>query len=339
MMSKQYIDALLRDSRIVELRHQSGDSWTTLGWFDDTDELLWHASQYSHIGNLFTSLQVPNIGFARRKDGKPIVNNDVIRFSRLLFDFDPVRPTSTASTVKELARTHTAREGMLRVMRLVRWPAPAVALSGNGYHLQYRVALPNDDATREMLRVMYLGMKTDFSAEGVDFDTTVRNPGRICTLYGTMKRKGNNAADRPHRESFIRIPKQWEQVRLVDLERVANFYAKQIRTAQIHRLPATLGAPLGKGDYRTLDVAALFISHGLYLQQVPDSPGKHWVKCPWQGEHSRTGPKDSVIWESTGGWPTYHCSHNHCDGRGIREVLALWGDADRFCSTEWRDAR
>jgi hypothetical protein len=39
-----------------------------------------------------------------------------------------------------------------------------------------------------------------------------------------------------------------------------------------------------------------------------------------------------VIWEADGEkWPTFHCSHAHCHGRKIEDVMSLWGDADRFC--------
>jgi P4 family phage/plasmid primase-like protien len=65
------------------------------------------------------------------------------------------------------------------------------------------------------------------------------------------------------------------------------------------RVPLPAGA---KGDYSTLDVVALF----------------------------------TVIWEARdGGWPGFYCSHNHCDGRRIEDVIAELGDADRYCAEEF----
>ena len=66
--------------------------------------------------------------------------------------------------------------------------------------------------------------------------------------------------------------------------------------------------------------------------------------CPWRGEHSDpqagllpTGT-DTVIFDAdrADGWPSFHCSHDHCDGRGIADVIAIWGDADRYCARQFQ---
>jgi hypothetical protein len=62
------------------------------------------------------------------------------------------------------------------------------------------------------------------------------------------------------------------------------------------------------------------------------SPGKWSVRCPWEDEHSKGEPFDSstVLFAPRGGdepgW--WHCSHAHCDGRGLRDVLALFSDQE-----------
>jgi putative DNA primase/helicase len=44
-------------------------------------------------------------------------------------------------------------------------------------------------------------------------DTTVANPSRICKLYGSWARKGENKPDRPHRRSgIISVPPSWDIV-------------------------------------------------------------------------------------------------------------------------------
>ena len=50
------------------------------------------------------------------------------------------------------------------------------------------------------------------------------------------------------------------------------------------------------------------------------------------GSHRKA--RDTVIFDASRSdlFPPFHCSHAHCDGRGILEVMALWGDADRFCA-------
>jgi hypothetical protein len=94
----------------------------------------------------------------------------------------------------------------------------------------------------------------------------------------------------------------------------------------------------GEGDYRTLDVVGWFDAHDAYRRHI--SGDKYAVACPWEADHSNeSGPFDTstVVWEARGAlWPSFHCSHAHCEGRNVRDVLALWGDADRFCRRAWR---
>jgi hypothetical protein len=98
---------------------------------------------------------------------------------------------------------------------------------------------------------------------------------------------------------------------------------------------STIGTT-GTGDYRTLDVVSWFATYDLYLQETTES-GKHWVHCPWEHEHaSPTGDTDAVVWEGGGvKWPSFHCSHNACTGRGIGDVMGLLGDADTYCAARF----
>ena len=95
-----------------------------------------------------------------------------------------------------------------------------------------------------------------------------------------------------------------------------------------------------QGDFTTLDAVAWFQAHGLHKRRIGD--GKHAVTCPWAGEHSTLDAPygtDTVIWESEPGlWPTFHCSHQHCERRSMRDVVRLLQDADAFCTRTWRRA-
>jgi hypothetical protein len=96
----------------------------------------------------------------------------------------------------------------------------------------------------------------------------------------------------------------------------------------------------GRGDLATLDVCAWFAAHGLLKRGL--GGGKHAVVCPWLDEHSTPDAPygtDTVVWDAeSGNWPTFHCSHAHCEGRKIVHVMRLWGDADRHCARPWRRA-
>jgi hypothetical protein len=214
-------------------------------------------------------------------------------------------------------------------------------VSGNGAHALYRWRAAVTAETVEMLAALYRGLKIDFGSDRVEFDTTVRNPARIWRLYGTTNRKGEPTAERPHRQASVVIPPRWEAVSPQQVERMASAYANR-RSPDVGQRPqpTQLVRVRGEGDYATLDVVSWFKAHGAYRRHL--DADKHAVRCPWGYEHSTVDPEHStatVIWETRGQlWPNFRCLHSHCDGRGIRDVMALWGDADRYCSRSWRTA-
>jgi hypothetical protein len=87
------------------------------------------------------------------------------------------------------------------------WPEPVVGDSGNGYHLLYRIDLPNDRGSLELVKGVLEALAFKFSDEAVEVDTTTCNAARIWKLYGTTARKGDDAGDRPHRRSrLLKVP-------------------------------------------------------------------------------------------------------------------------------------
>lgn len=104
------------------------------------------------------------------------------------------------------------------------------------------------------------------------------------------------------------------------------------------RPQAVRGGSFGFGDYRTLNVVEWFQARSAYGR--PLAGGKHAVACPWSAEHSKPRPpedSDTVVWEADGDhWPSFFCSHAHCQGRGIKDVLELWDDADSYCARPFR---
>lgn len=124
-------------------------------------------------------------------------------------------------------------------------------------------------------------------------------------------------------------------VGLDQLKELAALAPKKAKT----KGQANGASPSGAGDYSTLDVVAWFSAHGHYGKMRPD--GKHAVLCPWSHEHSddqgATDP-DTIVWEADGGWAQFHCSHNHCTGRTIQDVMRLWGDVDRYCASTFERA-
>ena len=349
-MNLTYIERLMADAGLVELCHMKGGRIRST-WHRDTDSLIATATQAEGTGNLFTSLNRIDPGALAAhiqqatQAGKTARTPDscVSRYCRIFFDLDPARPRGQSSTDDELTAAQVRAHGLKTRLAVFGWPEPLMARSGNGWHLQYRTALANTPETGEMLRLIYDGLAKEFGDDEVEFDRSVRNPARLCTLYGSWKRKGSNHPDRPHRQSLALIPADWRQVHPRQVEGLANLFARQSRPRVMGatRSPTTALPPGGKGDYASLDVTAWFSAHGLYVG--PLAGHIHGVRCPWQDEHTSPSPKtasDCVIFASAGdGWPGFHCKHSHCAGRDIKDVMRLWGDADGFCAAGFQTRR
>jgi hypothetical protein len=341
-----YLNAHIRDARILEIRARLSDGQWVSGLFDDPHAALREMQALATRGaNVYTTVNRPLPAVAFRVHnfmrGHALRDADMSHRVRLPFDFDPVRPVDAASTAEELACALEASDRVASALASLGWPEPARGLSGNGGHLLYRCCIPVTPESNEQVATVYAGLFEDFTGGEVVFDRSVKNPARIWRAYGSMNRKGTATADRPHRTANIMIPRDWRALDPRLLDALANTYAKRnARTATPRPKPAPLPARAdgSRGDLATLDVAAWFAAHDAYRR--PLARGKHAVLCPWECEHSaQGGPLDSstVVWEAQGGaWPSFHCSHAHCAGRGIRDVLALWGDADGFCAGTWQ---
>lgn len=337
-MKRDWIGQALADAKVVELRHQHGDRWIS-GLFDSADAIRQVVAELGSVGNLYSTLNAPrDAEVGNAMTASALRDDDISVVVRIPFDFDPVRPAGTASTAAELALARRQRDRLVSMLSAFSWPLPAVATSGNGAHAVYRCRMPNTPELRDILAALYRGLKSEFSDESVQFDSTVRNPARIWRLYGTLNRKGTPTPDRPHRQSVVVVPVRWEGVAPRQVEQLANKYAR--RATPRSSTPTSKIFVIGAGDYRTLDIVAWLSAHGLYKRALGE--GKHAIACPWMNEHTTPSTPlstDTVVWQATGDrWPTFHCSHAHCEGRGLSEVMQVLGDADRYCGRAWQRA-
>ncbi|NEV61654.1 hypothetical protein [Thiorhodococcus minor] len=353
--TRTYLGWLVRDAGLVEVIRIGDRGPDRIEWHTDVDQMLARAQEWAGTGNLFTTLHRIDPGALaeyreeqrqvdpRRTPRTPDVA--IRRYTRLFFDFDPARPKGTSSTDAELSDAETRARGLRARLRALDWPEPLIAMSGNGWHLQYRTALPNTDETREILRTIYRGLDSELTDDVVTFDVTVRNPARLCAIYGSTKRKGADTPERPHRQSRCWIPSDWRQVMPRQVEALANHYARLSSTTrmdapQAPQEPRTAVRVSGRGNYATLDVVRWFQAHDAYVGHLADN--KHGVRCPWSDEHTSPSPRsgsDTIVYESDGGWPGFYCHHSHCAGRSIRDVMARWGDADAYCAEAFRARR
>jgi P4 family phage/plasmid primase-like protien len=195
---------------------EAAHGWSAGGW----NTYLLHNPLRDHIINrVGNATPTPMALFGAR-------DRDVARRGRLFLDVDPVRPEDKKETCATDAEKAAARE----VAELVRdylvgvlgWPAPVVVDSGSGVALLFAVELPNDEASRELIRRVLLALAARFDSAEAKIDTSVFNASRLCRIPGTVNRKGEHTPERPHRTGgVLDAPVLLERVPVGMLEQLA----------------------------------------------------------------------------------------------------------------------
>src|SRR5262249_14831971 len=153
---------------------------------------------------------------------RPCKVGDILSRRWLLIDVDPVKPTghkdNPATDAEHAAAQSLAFEVREHLFNLG-WPLPLLIDSGNGWHLLYRVELPNDEHSRELLKAILHALAKEFDGDRGTIDRSVHNASRIARLPGTRCRKGVATSERPHR--WCRLVEAPEQL-VVTAEQLAQ---------------------------------------------------------------------------------------------------------------------
>ncbi len=219
------VQTLRQPGEVAEIRAFSGKG-TISGYFDDYLELARRAAELDDRGyQVYVTLNpvVPDL-LARSENRlksrlkATTTNCDIVERAWLPVDLDPVRPSGiSASELEKQAAIQRATEikGFLTDKG---YPDPLEADSGNGAHLLYRVDLPNDAESLDLVKGVLAALDFMFSDSAVSVDTGVANAARIWKLYGTTARKGDSTQDRPHRRSrLLRAPGMVQKAMLTEV--------------------------------------------------------------------------------------------------------------------------
>jgi hypothetical protein len=116
---------------------------------------------------------------------------DVLGRHWLLVDIDAVRGVAGVQNATEAEKQSAIELGYAIRDSLagLGWPPPIVIDSGNGYHLLYRIQLPNDDESRDLVKSALVELARRFDNDAAKVDTGVFNAARISKLPGTVVRK------------------------------------------------------------------------------------------------------------------------------------------------------
>jgi hypothetical protein len=209
---RRTFDLMIPTPRIVEVRAILPRNRIDSGYFDadHRDEAARAAAKYNGRGGVYFVLNEINpalLALAHNRMNeyakKTTADNDILRRYWLPIDLDPIRPAGISSSNAEheaaLARALEVRE----FLREQGWPQPMFADSGNGGHLNCRIDLPNNDASRDLIKRVLEALDLRFSDNVVKVDLTTYNAARIWKLYGAVACKGDHTPERPYRLSRV----------------------------------------------------------------------------------------------------------------------------------------
>jgi hypothetical protein len=207
------------------------------------------------------------------------------------------------------------------------FPEPVLADSGNGGHLLYRIDLPSDNASRDLLKRTLHALALLFDDANTTIDKTPFNAARIWKLYGTVARKGDNIFERPHR--LARVLEAPALVGLVSPDQVREVAALSDRLET---------PPSDKGGYSgpLFDLARWIAEHGIEVARESTwAAGQRWIlrHCLFDPTHSGTS---AAILRLANGAIVYRCQHNSCADRRWKDVRRLFEPAynDRTAHSE-----
>lgn len=240
-----------------------------------------------------------------------VTDSNVISRRWLLVDVDPVRPKNTPATDDQLSQAKVRARAIFSYLRQAGWSDPVTADSGNGVHLLYRIDLPNDDASRDLIKGVLQTLAKQFDTPTISVDQSVFNAGRIVKLYGTVANKGDHTDAAPWRQSRITyVP---ENIDIVTREQLqALVPAAQVQPPRQQQSPVT----------SSFDFEAFMGRLGIDYQQDHHGGRERYklARCPFNPDH---GPGESAIFRGSDGVLGFKCQHNSCADKSWRDVRTL----------------
>ena len=313
------LNTLNGDNDIREVRILSPKGvWS--GYFDDMEKLCEAVLPFNGVHNIFTTLNSVT--------GSVVVTNRVQKVKNttkdsgiaergyLFLDIDPERPSKTSATDEEQRAAYNTAVEVEGFLTAHGFPSPVLAMSGNGFHLLYKIDMDNDCESYELIKSFLEAMAVKFSNEKAKIDNSVYKAAQLTKLYGTMAVKGEDTAERSHRMSkIIDVP---ETIGVVTAEQIQAVTALLMPTqAQPATTVKLQSVDTGKSG-KKYDIEAFINEQNIEVvvtvKETPDY--KLWrIVCPFCGD------KDAFIQQFNNGAINARCHHDKCEW-GWKELRA-----------------
>lgn len=323
---KKAIHILKDPGELFEVRIISnGKKQPISGYFTSQETLINALGKIDPRGkNFYITLNVLNEALYGREQHDRFVlgatstnDTDVTRYKWLFIDLDPERISGVSSTEEELNKAENLALDVADYLNGIGFEEPVKALSGNGYHLLYKVDFPNTDANRQIVVKCLQVLAAIFDNADVKIDTVNSNPSRICKLHGTLAQKGADTAKRPHRMS--RILSDDKEYKVTDLSVLQKLEAE---LPDPETPPKMRYEAQSKQDF---DLIRFMSDHGLTYSSTTTGAGNSTIylldECPFDPSHKNG---DAKIFHYGNGAIAFKCHHRHCQGYKWQDVRKLY---------------
>ena len=254
-------------------------------------------------------------------------DTDIAGYRWLFIDLDPKRKSGISSTDEQQKAAFKIAGRVAKYLKNHNFSEPVKAISGNGAHLLYPIALRNTEENIELVKRCQEVLDKLFSDEVIEVDAGTFNPARVCKLYGTLAQKGANSPTRPHRMSYIlSAPKEPLVTPKVNLMWLADQLPKEEERKPLQQ-PHT---------YEEFDIERWLSDHKIqYTKKSWKDGAEKYVldECPFNGDHK--APDSCVIKQSSGAIG-FKCLHNSCRNYTWKD-LRLKYEPDAYDRPETQD--
>jgi len=308
---------------------QGGDIPTHVGYFKNIEAAAKAIEKNDGYGNIFVSLDPCKRDLLARGNNRLVegsfkrklkrtTNDEILRKSWFFLDIDPQRPRGISSTDEELNAAIEVGQDVRDWLLSIGVPTSAIltAKSGNGVYVLVR--LPDYEITKELsatTATLTKHIASLFNTEQVKIDDSVHNAARLVCALGTMKVKGENIPERPHRRSSIGsiAGEKFDQEKMQQCAPFDLFaLAARILPKEEPKVHANSyrGSASSPGAFDIRDYL-----HTLNNQKST-SRGFSYFDCPNCG-----GAQKLYVNESSGAYGCFHIGAGTCSIEGIRESL------------------
>lgn len=291
-------------------RNEKGKPISRLGYFDNVGAALAAVEQAGDFKGAYIGVNPVALDSGKlnpeslHSQSNRARAEHVLHRVRLFLDFDPERPTDTNSTDEEKAGAYAQALEAREYLHGFGWPDPMLCDSGNGWHLLYRIQLPNDTESKNLIGDILDHLKSRYPM----LDTTAGDANRFCKLYGTMTRKGPDSPERPWRRAAV-------------IEAGSDSVVPEARLRAI--LPPRETKPVDNAQAQK--VLEFLAFHDVATRSDVQDVAKGVqieIECPWQSEHTSSETTNDTTVSVLGGKYGFNCLHRHCKDRHWAEFRA-----------------